>query len=110
MATFIEYELEDGTIILIEADEPPQSGLVQASRDKDGNVIKKAAKKFGDAFAGVKASVAAFRQELDELSVDEVEVTFGVKIAGELGNMAIGKVGTEANYQVTLKWSNATAE
>jgi len=40
-----------------------------------------------------------------------VEVKFGLKATGEAGNylFAIGKVGVEANYEVTLKWSNQVA-
>jgi hypothetical protein len=31
-------------------------------------------------------------------------VQFGLKASGDLGSLAIGKVGSEANYAVTLKW------
>ena len=105
MATYIEYELEDGTTVLIESSEP-ESGVVRASRDKEGNVIKKAGQKFEAALAGIKPWADALRQQLDDLLADEIEVTFGVKAVGEAGNFAVGKVGAEANYEVTLKWSN----
>jgi hypothetical protein len=105
MATFIEYELEDGTTVLVQADEP-QGGLVPTGRERD--VFKKASIKFSEAFSSIKASIATLRQELDELSVDEVEVSFGVKFVGEIGNAAVGKVGTDANYAVTLKWGSET--
>ena len=105
MATYIEYELEDGTTVLIESSEP-ESGVVRASRDKEGNVIKKAGQKFEAALAGVRPWAAALRRQLDDLLADEIEVTFGVKAVGEAGNFAVGKVGAEANYEVTLKWSN----
>jgi hypothetical protein len=105
MATYIEYELEDGITVLIESSEP-ESGVVRASRDKEGNVIKKAGQKFEAALAGIKPWAAALRRQLDDLLADEIEVTFGVKVVGEAGNFAVGKVGAEANYEVTLKWSN----
>ncbi len=105
MATYIEYELEGGTTVLIESSEP-ESGVVRASRDKEGNVIKKAGQKFEAALAGIKPWAAALRRQLDDLLADEIEVTFGVKAVGEAGNFAVGKVGAEANYEVTLKWSN----
>ena len=105
MATYIEYELEDGTTVLIESSEP-ESGVVRASRDKEGNVIKKAGQKFEAALAGIKPWADALRRQLDDLLADEIEVTFGVKAVGEAGNFAVGKVGAEANYEVTLKWSN----
>jgi len=105
MATYIEYELEDGTTVLIESSEP-ESGVVRASRDKEGNVIKKAGQRFEAALAGIKPWADALRRQLDDLLADEIEVTFGVKAVGEAGNFAVGKVGAEANYEVTLKWSN----
>ncbi|MBE7557277.1 MAG: hypothetical protein HS126_40085 [Anaerolineales bacterium] len=42
MATFVEYELEDGTTILVETTAPQTSGITKASRDKVGNVIAQA--------------------------------------------------------------------
>ncbi|MEW5870666.1 MAG: CU044_2847 family protein [Chloroflexota bacterium] len=49
----------------------------------------------------------ALREKLDELRADEVEVSFGLKTIGEVGNFAVGKAGVEANYTVALKWKNA---
>ena len=103
MATYIEYQLEDGTTVLIESSEP-ESGLVKASRG--GIRSAPAGKKFEEALAGVKPWATALRQQLDDLIADEVGVTFGIKAIGEAGIFAVGKVGAEANYEVTLKWSN----
>ena len=38
MPTYIEYELEDGLTILVQADEDQRSGPIKASRGKDDNV------------------------------------------------------------------------
>ncbi len=57
-----------------------------------------------EALGAVKASAAALRRELSELSADEVEVKFVLKTTGELGLFAVGKLGAEANYELTLKW------
>ncbi len=62
MATFIEYQLEDGTTILIETDKQKTSGVTKASRDKVGNIIESVSQKFEDAFAGVKKSALVLRQ------------------------------------------------
>jgi TusA-related sulfurtransferase len=107
MATYIEYQLEDGTIILVETDERQAGGTIQkASRDKVGNVIASVNQKFENAFAGVKKSAVVLRKQLEEMRADEVEVTFNLKATGEAGNFAIGRIGAEANYTVKLKWSN----
>ena len=105
MATYIEYELEDGGTLLVEIKEP-EGGLQKAARGRDGNIVIKATKKFRAALESVKRSATLLRQELDELKADEVEVKFGLTTTGELGNFAVGKIGVEANYEVTLKWSN----
>lgn len=109
MTTYIEYQLEDGTTVLIQTDEPPAAGITKASRDKVGNVIASVNQKFEDAFAGVKKSALVLRHQLEEMRADEVEVTFGLKATGEFGNFAVGQVGAEANYTVKLKWSNKPA-
>lgn len=106
MATFIEYQLEDGTTILVETPEPKTGGVTKASRDPLGNAIVSANKKFEAAFDSVKKSAVIVRRQLEDLRADEVEVVFGLKATGEAGNFAIGQVGVEANYTVTLKWNN----
>jgi hypothetical protein len=107
VTTFIEYQLEDGSTLLIETDEQKTGGVTKAGRgDKVGNVIASVNQKFEDAFTGVKKSALVLRRQLEEMRADEVEVTFGLKATGDFGNFAIGKVGAEANYTVKLKWKN----
>ena len=43
-------------------------------------------------------------EEIEDLHVEEAEIKFGINTVGEIGNMAIGKVGVRVNYEVTLKW------
>jgi hypothetical protein len=100
MGTYIQYELEDGSTILLATDE---EGVVQAGA---GDVIKKSQKRFEEALKAVKPSIAALYRQLRDMEAEEVQVAFGLKAMGEAGNFAIGKLGVEANYQVTLKWSN----
>jgi hypothetical protein len=102
MATYIEYTLEDGSILLVEADED-YDGVVKAS-DSSGNRFVEASKTLNEALASVKQSVATFRHELSALETDEVEVSFGIKVVTEGGLFAIAKAGAEVNYHVTLKW------
>ena len=103
MATFIKYELEDGGTVLIESEDEPVGGVVRAARD-GGNVIINAGAKFKEALKDAKASAMALMTELNDLPIDEMEVTFGLKTTGEAGFFAVGKVGAEVTYQVTMKW------
>lgn len=102
MSTFVEYVLEDGSTLLVEAEED-YGGPTKAS-DASGNRIVEASKKLDEALASVKNSVGTFRRELAALETDEVEVSFGIKVVTEGGFFVIAKAGAEVNYTVTLKW------
>ena len=106
MTAYVEYELDEETTILIEIPEEEAGGIVQASRRGDEPEVLKAEKKFSDALEGVRRSAISIKEKLDDLRADEVEVTFGLKTTGKLGNFAIAEVGVEANYSVKLKWEN----
>lgn len=103
MTTYIEYELSDGTTILVEARDAKANGIIPASRSGDSIIIK-ASKKFGEALEGVQAQAKEFVAMLKPTEADEIEVKFSLKSTGELGNFAVGNVGVEAAYDVTLKW------
>ena len=102
---FIEYLLEDGTTILIQAPaDLEESGVIKTGVEQQG--VIQAEKTFGDALEGVRRQAKELRKKLEDVRADEVEVKFSLTATGELGNFAVGKVGIEANYEVTLKWKN----
>jgi hypothetical protein len=103
MSTYIEYEIEEGVTILIEAPESETGGIVKAARPGEATVAK-AKKTFQQALAGAKAQAKLLLKEIDDLQVSEAEIKFGLTTTGELGNLAIGKIGLDVNYEVTLKW------
>lgn len=105
MATYIEYDLGEGATILIEAPENSNRGIAKASR-ADGEIVKSKAKiNFSDALKDVKLQAKLLLDEIEDLHINEAEIKFGINTVGELGNMAIGKVGVGVNYEVTLKWA-----
>ena len=102
MPTYIEYTMDDGSTILFEA-ESSAGGVVRSSRNNGLDVVQ-TGKKFSEALSSVRGSLKALINEMDALSVEEAEVKFGLKALGEAGVFAVGKVGGEMNYEVTLKW------
>lgn len=105
MATYIEYDLGDGATILVEAPDREAGGIIKASLG-NGEVAKvKAKMNFADALKDVRAQAKLLLAEIEKLHVSEAEIKFGINTVGELGNMAIGKIGVGVNYEVTLKWS-----
>ncbi len=104
-AQFIQYQLDDGTEVLIMApDSYKSSGSIKAT-GLDGEVnVTQSKKRFSEAMDAVKQAGLSVLEKLHDLQADEVELKFGLVTTGELGNFAVGKVGIEANYEVTLKW------
>jgi hypothetical protein len=110
MSAFIEYEIEEGVSVLVEAKDEQAGGLVRAARKEGEPNIVKAENKFSAALEGVRRSAIAIKDKLEDLRADEVEVTFGLKTTGKVGAFAIAEAGIEANYTVKLKWSNKKDE
>ena len=100
MPNYIEYPLDDGTTILIEVEEP--EGIVKVSTKLGESVPSKL--NFKQAFTSVRSSIKEVMAEFDDLHVEEAEIKFGIKSIGEAGVFAIGKIGGEMNYEITLKW------
>jgi len=101
MPTYIEYTNNDGSKVLVELAEST-GGVVRASRD--GISVVESGKKFKEAFASIRSTINDIVAELDALQIEEGEVKFGLKALAEAGVFAVGKVGGEMNYEVTLKW------
>lgn len=110
MPAYVEYQLDENSTILIEAPEGESGGVIKASSEP-GEVAKtKAQRSFSDALKDIRAQAKFLLREIEELHVEEAEVKFGINTVGELGNMAIGKVGVGVNYEVTLKWKKPVTE
>jgi hypothetical protein len=59
-----------------------------------------------DVFVALRANAKAFMDEVTALDVkpSEIEMSFGLKASGELGNFVVGKVTGDANYKVKMVW------
>ena len=109
MTTYIEYELDEKTTILVEAPEDVGSGVVKASRAGDKAPVK-AEKTFREAWKSVKVQAKMLIAEVEDLHVEEAEIKFGVNVTGSAGNVAIAQVGLGVNYEITLKWKKPTEQ
>ena len=102
---FIKYQLDENTTILVQAPDgfEPKGSVKAAVGDEEG--VTRSTKTFQQAMEPVHQGALWMLEKLHDLQADEVELKFGLVTTGELGNFAIGKVGVEANYEVTLKWT-----
>jgi hypothetical protein len=109
MSHYIQFTTEDGGTILVEAaeEETYQPGVVKAGLpDKMKETVAQAQASFEDGLEVVRRNATAFIKKIRGLSdpPDEVEVSFGLKATGQVGNFAVANVGAEASYTVTLTW------
>jgi Trypsin-co-occurring domain 1 len=99
MKQLVEYELEDGSTIIVEVD-LPEAGIERAGR---GDQIIKAKERFGDALEHIIPVAQTAFSKLGSLSADEIGVEFGIKLGAKAG-VIIASADTEANFTVSLTW------
>jgi hypothetical protein len=112
MTRYLQFTAADGSPILVEVDEredSPREGIQQAGvRDRFEVVLVQAQASFEDVMkTAIRQNVQAFVDAIHGLErrPSSVEISFGLKAAGEVGNLAIGKMGADVNYTVKLAWN-----
>jgi hypothetical protein len=115
MADYIQFTSADGNTLLVEVDEgeaSSQQGIQKAGlREMAGKSVAVAQASFEHAIQqAMQYNAQVFLQSVVNLPIlpSEAEITFGLKITGEVGNVAVGKVGGETNYTIRLIWKRET--
>lgn len=113
MASFLKFELEDGTTVYIEASEPQKSsgGLIPASRNE--NSTDQTTLAFEKSFGAVQKMAAAMLKNLHEgfdTAPDEVNISFGIKASSEISNLTVSRGGGDSNFDITLRWRREKKE
>lgn len=112
MTTYYEYQVDENTTILVAGpDKDGGGGLRPVSRGgNDDPTVVQANKSLQASLQNAKASAQLLLDEINGLEVSEAEIKFGLTTTGEAGIFAVGKVGMEINYEITLKWKNPKAK
>ena len=111
MAHYVQFTVADGNSLLVEVEDSEtfsQSGVQKAGlQDIANKTVAAAQTTFEQAMQQIiYYNARTFLQSINSLPVapNEAEITFGLKVTGELGNVAVAKVGGETNYNITLIW------
>lgn len=105
-----QFKLEDGTAFLVEVDrpQPARSGSLQrVAAVNTGQMVYQASQTLEQALDSVQPVVATVLSRMKAgltTPADEIEVTFGLKLAAEAG-VVFGSVGGEVTFEVKLKWA-----
>jgi hypothetical protein len=105
MATYIKFELEDGTAVYMETTDVAKgsSGLLPSTR----GTTEQASISFEKSVDAVRKMAVAMLNNLREgftEQPEEVQINFGLKGSAELGNLVVARSGMESNYNVMLRW------
>ena len=110
MAKLVKLAEHSGIYIEVDDLLPSMSGVAKAglhdaitrTAAEAGSALKEALK------AAINANVSFFKEAISDLAErpDQVELSFGLKISGDLVNVIITKIGAEANYALKLSWRN----
>ncbi len=113
MATYVKFELEDGTVVYVEStDTPKGSGSLIPSRGS-GDSTEHVTASFEKSIDGVRKMAATLISRLRDGFVEkpsEISVSFGLKASADLGNLVVARTGMEANYNVSLRWHKEKEE
>jgi hypothetical protein len=111
VSKYVEFPLEGGGSILIEAADEPNRSSAGFLRDGDPRAnAEKAQQSFDASVEAVRRSADLLVTKLRDLSTppDELQITFSLKASGEMGGLTVGKGGAnpDANFSVMLKWQS----
>jgi len=102
----VEFTLEDGTKFFVEVEKPAgQTGMPPKPVSRDsGLAVIPASKTFDKALDDIKPVLATVVSKLKDISPNETEVKFGVKLAANAG-VVFASLGSELTFEITVKWS-----
>jgi len=108
----LEFELDDGSIIVIEAE---RGDAIEPVARNDGGVRRiakgdveapKVVRKFSEVAASIKPAVEVVLNALKELNTPkEISVEFGLKFSSGT-NVILASADGEVTFKVAVKWEN----
>ena len=102
MKDLVEFQLEDGSPVVVEVEDSGE-GRQRVSR---GGAPDQSQERFNDAIARVRPAAEAVLQAFRELNTpDEIGLEFGIKFNAKAGAI-IASVDSQATFKVSLKWAN----
>ena len=111
MPRLVEFPLQDGGTVVVEVeveDAAPSNGTVRRGLSP-AELVGRADETVEAALGRVRPAAVALVDGLRGMAdaPDEVEVSFGIRLSGEVGAV-IAKTSADANFEVRLRWTAQT--
>lgn len=101
MAQLVEFPLEDGGVLLVQAETADSAGGLGLA--SPGESLTKAGETLESALDKVTPGLKTVAGKLRELNPDGVSVEFGLALGAETG-VVVAKGSAEVHFTVTLIW------
>ena len=110
MKHLVEFKMEDGGSIIVEADEP-ETGETTRGLRRPAVIAEEAKETFEQALSKIRPATEKIISALSGLATrpQEIEMEFGFSLNAAAG-VVIASASTQANYKVTLRWSQGAQE
>jgi hypothetical protein len=105
MTQFVTVESPGGVIwVEIEQDDEVDNLTLSSTQER-------ALSSFQEATKALKSNAQYILKNLEDISPDKVEISFGIKVGAEAGSpfFCLAKASGEANYSVKITWKNTTS-
>lgn len=102
MTEVLRYEVGSGTVLVETAND--SYGVDHPARNEQG--ILDTGRRLEDALASVRPAARAALEAMAELTPEQIEIEFGVKLAGDAGAV-IAKSSSDAHFVLRMSWSPA---
>ena len=109
MPYVIEFPVDAGGCLLVQADEDDLPGSLELATLRPGEVAVRARESVEAAIDQIKPAINAVTSRLTAMAADEVAVEFGIVLGAETGAI-IAKGTAEVHFTVTLTWKRETGE
>ncbi|MEU4156480.1 CU044_2847 family protein [Actinoplanes sp. NPDC026670] len=100
MSEVVRFATAEGETLLVEVDDDA-FGMDRISRDRAG--VVEAGKRLEEALAAVLPAMRSVTTLVRDMSPDEHEIEFGIKLTAEASAM-VAKTAAEAHIVVKLRW------
>ena len=98
---YVEYQLDDGTIIFIEEVNSVDKGLHAVARKNEPSKLHKSIEPLSKLAEDIRVALKS-----NVSQPDEVKIEFGAKVSADLG-VIVAKSQIEANFKVSLTWKKS---
>ena len=106
MTKVIEIDTPHGPLHII-VDSNSEGTSIYRGDSSDNEVeVKRIENKFNMAFRVIRTASLSIIDVIEEIAPDEASIEMNLKAVGEAGFFAIAKIASEAEFKISIKWTN----